>query len=46
MVLAAQQWFYWLGVVLFAAAAGGVVMSLIGYYLKVSRNKVSRITKK
>ena len=46
MVLAAQQWFYWLGVVLFAASAGGVAMSAIGYYLKVSRNKVNRVTKK
>ncbi len=46
MVLAAQQWFYWLGVLLFLAAAGGVVMTLIGYYIKVSRNKVNRITKK
>lgn len=45
MILAAKPWFYWLGVVLFAGAMSGVGFILIGYYLKVARNKVSRITK-
>lgn len=46
MVLAAQVWFYWLGVVLLLAAVGGVVLTAIGYYVRVSRNKVNRVTRK
>jgi hypothetical protein len=45
MILAAKPWFYWLGVLLFAGAMSGVGFILLGYYLKVARNKVSRITK-
>ena len=45
MVLAANPWFYWLAWVLVGGAVSGVAFSLVGYYLKVARNKVNRITK-
>jgi hypothetical protein len=45
MILGAVVWFFWLGVLLLAGALLGVVASLIGYYVKVARNKAARITK-
>ncbi len=45
MILAANPWFYWLAWVLIGGAVSGIGFTLIGYYLKVARNKVNRITK-
>jgi hypothetical protein len=46
MILAAKPWFFWLGALLFGVAVLGVVATMVGYYVKVSRNKVARITKR
>lgn len=42
MLAAAKPWFYWLAVLLVLSGVGGIVMTAIGYYVKVLSNKVPR----
>lgn len=45
MILAAKPWFFWLGALLFGGAVLGIASTALGYYMKVARNKVNRVTK-
>jgi hypothetical protein len=42
MLLAANVWFYWLAWLLAIATVGGIVATLVGYYVKVLSNKAHR----
>ena len=42
MLLAANQWFYWLAWVLFILAGVGIAATMVGYYVKVLSNKAPR----